>query len=137
VNLPLYTNQANEIFGIEPHPKLIRMASHKKGVVPAKLIEGSAENIPLDDSSIDTIVTTWTLSTIPDLAKSLVEMRRVLKPNGQLLFVEHGLSPDDGVRKWQNRLTPVWKKIGGGCHLNRPIPEFLEAAVHEGSARPT
>jgi ubiquinone/menaquinone biosynthesis C-methylase UbiE len=104
------------------------MASAKKSPVPTKLIEASAESIPLDDSSVDTVVTTWTLCTIPDVAKALAEMRRVLKPDGRLLFVEHGLSPDQGVRKWQNRLTPVWKKIAGGCHLNRPIAKLVEAA---------
>src|SRR5262245_8112970 len=88
VNLPLYTNRANEVLGVEPHPKLLTMASARKGRVPTKLIEGSAESIPLDDSSVDTVVTTWTLCTIPDVAKALAEMRRVLKPDGRLLFVE-------------------------------------------------
>ena len=128
VNLPLYTEHATKIVGLEPHPKLLKMASENAGRVPAELIEGSAESIPLDDSSVDTVVTTWTLCTIPDVAKALAEMRRVLKPDGQLLFVEHGLSPDEGVRKWQNRLTPVWKKIAGGCHLNRPMRALIENA---------
>ena len=127
-NLPLYTDRATEVLGVEPIPKLLDMASAKTCRVPKKLIEGSADLIPLDTSSVDTVVTTWTLCTIPDVEKALREMRRVLKPGGQLLFVEHGLSPDDGVRKWQNRLTPLWKKIAGGCHLNRPIPDLIEAA---------
>src|SRR5215831_12466198 len=93
-NLPLYTNRANEILGVEPHARLLTMASVKPSRVPTKLIEGSAESIPLDDSSVDTIVTTWTLCTVPDVSKALTEMRRVLKPGGRLLFVEHGLSPD-------------------------------------------
>ena len=71
---------------------------------------------------------TWTLCTIPDVAKALAEMRRVLKPDGQFLFVEHGLSPDGRVRKWQDRLNPVWKRIAGGCHLNRPIAELVSDA---------
>jgi len=128
VNLPLYSSRASEILGVEPHPRLLNMASSKKGRVPTKLIEGSAESLPFETSSVDTVVTTWTLCTIPDVAKGLAEMRRVLKPGGQLLFVEHGLSPDHSVRKWQNRLNPVWKKIAGGCHLNRPIAELIEAA---------
>ena len=127
-NLPLYTNRANEIVGVEPHPRLLAMASLKRSRVRTKLIEGSAESLPLDDSSIDTVVTTWTLCTICDVERSLQEMRRVLRPGGQLLFVEHGLSPDHSVRKWQNRLNPVWKKIAGGCHLNRPIADLIEAA---------
>jgi ubiquinone/menaquinone biosynthesis C-methylase UbiE len=92
------------------------------------LIAGSAEAIPIDDDSIDTVVTTWTLCSIPNAVGALQEMRRVLKPGGQLLFVEHGLSPEESVQKWQNRLTPVWKRIGGGCHLNRPIRVLIESA---------
>lgn len=125
VNLPLYTD-ATQIVGIEPHPRLLKMAAEKGGRTLSELIEGSAESIPLEDSSIDTVVTTWTLCSIPDVATALAEMRRVLKPDGQLLFVEHGLAPDEGVRKWQNRLTPVWKKIAGGCHLNRPVRTLIE-----------
>lgn len=91
INLPLYSDRATEILGIEPHPKLLNMASEKKGRVPVNLIEGSAESIPLDNSSVDTVVTTWTLCTIPNVEKALAEMRRVLKRDGTLLFVEHGL----------------------------------------------
>ena len=127
-NLPLYTSRADEVLAVEPHPKLLKIASSKKGRVPTKLIEGSAELIPLDDLSFDTVVTTWTLCTISDVAKALAEIRRVLRPGGQFLFVEHGLSADRGVRQWQNRLNPAWKKIAGGCHLNRPIADLVEAA---------
>ena len=156
VNLPFYTDRAKEIVGLEPHPKLLKMAAEKKPLIPVKLLEGSAESIPLEDSSIDTIVTTWTLCTIPDVEKALADMRRVLKRDGQFLFVEHGLSPDERVRRWQNRLNPVWKKLAGGCHLNRPIAELVRGAgfrvsqldtgympgpkpmtfMYEGSARP-
>jgi SAM-dependent methyltransferase len=129
-NLPLYMNRANEMLGVEPHARLLTMASVKPSRVLTKLIEGSAESNPVgDDSSVDTVVTTWTLCTIPDVSKALTEMRRVLKPGGHLLFVARGLSPDQSVRKWQNRLNPVWKKIAGGCHLNRPIADLIEAAV--------
>jgi ubiquinone/menaquinone biosynthesis C-methylase UbiE len=82
----------------------------------------------LDDGSIDTVVTTWTLCTIPCAKTALGEMRRVLKPSGCLLFVEHGLAPDTGVRKWQDFLTPAWKRLSGGCHLNRPIAKLIEGA---------
>ena len=104
------------------------MASQITGCIPTKLIEGSAESIPIEEDSVDTVVTTWTLCTIPDVAAALAEMRRILKPTGQLLLVEHGLAPDERVRRWQHRLTPVWKRIAGGCHLDRPIAELVRNA---------
>jgi len=128
VNLPLYTDRVTKVLGLEPSPKLIKMAARKPARIPAELIEGSGESIPLDDSSIDTVVTTWTLCSSPDVTKALAEMRRVLKPDGRFLFVEHGLSPDERVRRWQDRLNPIWKKIAGGCHLNRPIRTLIEGA---------
>jgi ubiquinone/menaquinone biosynthesis C-methylase UbiE len=127
-NLPFYRDNTKELLGIEPHPKLLNMAAGKAHRVPTKLMEASAESIPLDRASVDTIVTTWTLCSIPDITKALSEMRRVLKPNGRMLFVEHGLAPDEGIRKWQNRLNPLWKPFTGGCHLNRPIANLIEAA---------
>jgi ubiquinone/menaquinone biosynthesis C-methylase UbiE len=93
-----------------------------------KLIEGTAEMIPLEDRSADTVMTTWTLCSIPDVRKALREMRRIMKPSGHLLFVEHGRAPDPNVRWWQDRLTPVWKRIGGGCHLNRAISSLIKDA---------
>src|SRR5438270_12331628 len=96
--------------------------------MPIKFIEASAETIPLDAHSVDTVVTTWTLCSIPQAAAALAEMRRVLRPGGKLLFAEHGLAPDLSVRRWQDWLTPAWKRIGGGCHLNRPIRAMLESA---------
>jgi ubiquinone/menaquinone biosynthesis C-methylase UbiE len=128
VNLPLYTDRATEILGLDPHPKLLAMASEKPRSIPSKLIEGSAESIPLDDASVDTVVSTWSLCTIRDVTAALAEIRRVVKPNGQLLFVEHGLAPETSVQKWQNRLTPLWKRLAGGCHLNRPISSLIEDA---------
>ena len=129
-NLPLYRTPAREILGLEPSPQLIAMAKHgaPASSIPATFIEGSAESIPLDDNSIDTVVTTWTLCTIPHAEVALGEMHRVLKPGGRLLFVEHGLAPDKSVRKWQNLLTPAWKSVSGGCHLNRPIASMIEGA---------
>jgi ubiquinone/menaquinone biosynthesis C-methylase UbiE len=128
MNLPFYTDAATEILGLEPHPKLLEMASQKPNRDRTRLIEGSAESIPLDGASIDTIVTTWTLCSVPDVDAALSEMRRVLKPGGQLLLVEHGLAPEERVRKWQRRLTPLWKRLAGGCHLDRPIAELVEGA---------
>lgn len=120
------------------------------------MIENSAETIPLSNRSIDTVVTTWTMCSIPDAQRALGEMRRILKPEGRLLFVDHGRSPDPCVRRWQDRLTPIWRRVSGGCHLNRPVDELIEAAgfqierietgymrgprpmtfMYEGSARP-
>ncbi len=130
LNLPFYGPHVTEIIGLEPSSRLIEMARHVTGSSPAPITftEGLAEAIPLDKGSVDTIVTTWTLCTIPQAVRALEEMRRVLKPSGQLLFVEHGLAPDDAVRRWQDRLTPMWKRIGGGCHLNRPIRNLIETA---------
>jgi len=128
LNLPLYTDRVTEVFGLEPNAKLLNMASQKSRIVSTKLIEGSAESVPLESSSVDTVVTTWTLCTIPDIGIGLAEMRRVLKPTGQLLLVEHGLAPEKNVRKWQHRLTPMWRRIAGGCHLDRPIADLVEAA---------
>jgi len=94
--------------------------------IDVRFVGGSAESIPLEAKSIDTVVTTWTLCSIPDVRRALLEMRRVLKPGGELLFVEHGLAPEENVRRWQNRLNPIWKRIAGGCHLNRPIKNLIE-----------
>ena len=93
-----------------------------------EFVEGSAEAVPLQDATIDAVVTTWTLCSIPDAQRALREMRRVLKPLGRLLFVEHGLAPEPNVRWWQDRLTPWWKPLAGGCHLNRPMRTLIEGA---------
>lgn len=95
---------------------------------PVQLVCQPAEQLPFSDESIDTVVGTWTLCSIADPAAALREMRRVLKPGGQLLFVEHGFSPDAEVAAWQRRLTPVWKKIAGGCHLDRRIDTLIRSA---------
>jgi ubiquinone/menaquinone biosynthesis C-methylase UbiE len=128
LNLPFYTDRATEILGLDPHPKLLAMASGKNSIVPSKLVAGSAESVPLDDGSVDTVVITWTLCSIPDPGKALGEIRRVLKPGGQLLFVEHGLAQDERVRRRQIRWTPLWKRFTGGCHLDRPISKLVEDA---------
>lgn len=130
LNLPLYTSAVRHVIGLDTSPRLLSMARkvHPGARVPTELIEGSAEALPVDDQSIDTVVSTWTLCSIPDVVAALQEMRRVLKPSGELLFVEHGRSPDEKVRRWQNRLTPLWKRVSGGCHLNRPIRDLLEQA---------
>jgi ubiquinone/menaquinone biosynthesis C-methylase UbiE len=126
-NLPFYPPQATDIIGLEPNPKLQAMAA-RAGV---RVVGGSAEAIPLKKASVDTVVTTWTLCSIPRIETALGEMRRVLRPGGRLLFVEHGLGPDAGVQRLQHWLTPGWKHIAGGCHLDRNIPALIRAAGFE------
>lgn len=130
LNLPYYGTAVEQIIGLDPSPKLLAMAREaaRQTAIPLELIENSAEAIPLYNRSIDTIVTTWTMCSIPDVQRALGEMWRVLKPGGRLLFVEHGRSPDPGVCRWQDRLTPIWRRVGGGCHLNRTISELIEDA---------
>jgi len=157
-NIALYGPSVDRVIGLEPSRQLIAMARRCAAQSPlsVKVIEGTAEAIPLDRHSVDSVVTTWTLCSIPQVSLALSEMRRVLKPDGQLLFVEHGRAPEPAVQKWQDRLTPLWKCIGGGCHLNRPIQNLIESAgfkvdrintgymrgpkpmtfLYEGSARP-
>lgn len=93
--------------------------------IPITLLDASAEAIPLDSASIDTVVTTWTLCTIPNAPLALGEMRRVLKPGGALLLVEHGRAPEPGVARWQDRLDPLWSRLAGGCHLNRKMDDLI------------
>jgi len=133
LNLPHYPARAREIVGLEPSARLVAMAQRRAQLctVPVSLITGSAESIPADAHSFDTVITAWTLCSIGDAIRALREVRRVLKPEGQLLFVEHGLAPDGKVQRWQHRLTPLWKKFGGGCHLNRPICALIESAGFE------
>jgi len=130
MNLACYGPEVRELIGIDVSPKMLAMARREAGrrSVPVTLMEASAEAIPCDSQSFDAVVTTWTLCSIDDPAAALHEMRRVLKPDGRLLFVEHGLAPEAGVRKWQDRLTPAWKHLAGGCHLNRPMRTLIENA---------
>ena len=128
LNLPFYSQSVKQIFGIDPSPKLLEMAHEatRQSSLPVELMEGSAEAIPIGNANIDTVVTTWTMCSIPNLDQALEEIRRVLRPGGKLLFVEHGLSPEPRVRWWQDCLTPLWTHLSGGCHLNRPIEEAIK-----------
>jgi ubiquinone/menaquinone biosynthesis C-methylase UbiE len=157
-NLPFYRPPVREVLALEPAPRLVTMArsASRATSMPVSFLEASAEVIPLHQHSVDTVVTTWTLCSIPLAPAALAEMRRVLRPGGKLLFVEHGMAPDEGVRRWQDRLTPAWRCLCGGCHLNRPIRSMIEDAgfrierietgyipgpkpmtfMYEGSARP-
>lgn len=131
LNFPFYDQQrVKELIALEPSAELRRMASSAADdvLLPITFLDASAEAIPLDKSSVDTVVMTYTLCSIVDAEKGLAEIRRVLKPNGRLLFAEHGRAPEPAVRRWQDQLTPVWKRIAGGCHLNRDIPGLVTAA---------
>jgi len=129
LNLPLY-GDADWVCGIEPSGAVLDYArlQRTEGGLPVLLARASAEELPFADSRFNTVVTTWTLCSIPRPVDALREMRRVLQPGGRLLFAEHGLAPDRGVASWQNRLTPAWKHVSGGCHLNRRIDELIRSA---------
>jgi ubiquinone/menaquinone biosynthesis C-methylase UbiE len=131
LNLPFYGPDVERLYGLEPSAELRTMASRRvqKAGVGLTLLDCSAEQIRLGDRSMDTVVMTWTLCTIPDAARALAEVHRVLKPGGDLLFAEHGLARDAGVRVWQHRLTPLWTRIAGGCHLNRKIDDLISGAA--------
>jgi SAM-dependent methyltransferase len=123
----IYGPAVTEIIGLEPSERLVELASRQQRAahMPVTFLRCSAEAIPLDAASVDTVVTTWTVCSIPDAATALGEMRRVLKPGGCLLFVEHGRAPDRGIARLQDWLTPAWKPLAGGCHLNRPIGDLI------------
>jgi SAM-dependent methyltransferase len=130
LNLPYYSREVTALVGVEPSAKLVAMTRRKLDGIPfpVELVERSAEELPLDTASFDTVVTTWVLCSIPEPLRALREMRRVLAPGGQFLFVEHGLAPDAGVRTWQRRLNPLWRRISGGCNLDRAIDDLLARA---------
>ena len=129
LNLPFYDlGKINKIWGLDPSKELNNMAKNISTTIDVEVdfIIGGAEEIPLPDNSIDTVLLTYTLCTIAEVKDSIREMERVLKTSGRMLFCEHGLAPDEKVVKWQERLNPFWKKIAGGCHLNRNIPKIIE-----------
>src|SRR5438552_393522 len=131
LNLPFYSSDVQRVYGVDPSLELQRMASKRVSAVmfEVEFLRQSAEDrLPIGDSTIDTVVVTWSLCSIPNPASALEQMKRVLKTSGRLMFVEHGRAPDHRVVVWQDRLTPVWKRIGGGCHLNRKIDELIKAA---------
>jgi ubiquinone/menaquinone biosynthesis C-methylase UbiE len=129
-NLPLYGSAVERVCALDPSPQLLRSARARAAdaLVPVRLLQASAECLPFPDASFDTVVTTWTLCSIPNPITALTEMRRVLKPGGNLAFVEHGLCPEPRLARWQHRLTPCWKHISGGCHLDRKMDDLIRAA---------
>lgn len=131
LNIPYYdSTKISAIIGLDPSEELNNMARKvaADNGLEVDFILGSAEAIPLPDNHVDSVLVTYTLCTIPDALSASKEMRRVLKPDGKMIFCEHGLAPDAGVAKWQARIDPYWEKIAGGCHLNRDIPKLIRSA---------
>jgi ubiquinone/menaquinone biosynthesis C-methylase UbiE len=129
LNLPFYDiAKVSHVTGIDPSREIWnkKMIDIDKLPFSFEFIEGYAEDIPADNKYFDSIVITYTICTIPELPIAFEEIRRVLKPNGMLLFCEHGIAPDKSVQRIQNMINPLWKKAGGGCHLNRNIPLLIE-----------
>lgn len=129
LNFPYYdAERVTKCWGLDPAPEMLRLAKRAAGSVPfeVEFLEVPADDIPLEDCSVDTVIVTYTLCTLPDTQPALREMARVLDPGGELIFCEHGAAPDASVRRWQDVANPLWKRLGGGCHLNRPIPELIE-----------
>jgi ubiquinone/menaquinone biosynthesis C-methylase UbiE len=127
-NLPFYdASKVTHLWALEPSKEMRERAAERvsQSSIPLEFLDLPSEEIPLGNEEADTILITYTLCTIPDVTKALGEMRRVLKPGGKMIFCEHGEAPDADVRKWQERLTPAWKFIGGGCHVGRPIPKMI------------
>lgn len=125
--------KVSHVWGLEPSIGMRRKAQSNVDTspVPVEFIDLPGEEIPLDDNSVDTVVLTYTLCTIPGAVEAVKGMKRVLKPGGKLLFSEHGAAPDEAVAKWQRRIEPIWKPIGGGCHLTRKIPDLIRQGGFE------
>jgi ubiquinone/menaquinone biosynthesis C-methylase UbiE len=130
LNVPFYDpSKVGKIWALEPSQGMRRKAQPAvdESVMDIEFIDLPGEQIPLDDNSVDTVLVTYTLCTIPDAEAALQGMRRVLKPSGRLLFIEHGKAPDADVLRWQNRLNSPWSRIAGGCQMNRDIPALIDA----------
>jgi ubiquinone/menaquinone biosynthesis C-methylase UbiE len=130
LNLPFYSSRVRRVYGVDPSLELQQIARARSDRLDLVefVTQHAEEELPLADASIDTVVVTWTLCSIADPPKALQQMKRALKPSGRLIFLEHGRSPDIEVVGWQDRLTPLWKRVTGGCHLNRKVDELITAA---------
>jgi ubiquinone/menaquinone biosynthesis C-methylase UbiE len=130
LNAPHYDGAVERVVAVEPNPGVEKLARKRIAAarVPIELVVASGEELPFESASFDTVVTTLVLCSIPDVERALKEIRRVLKPGGRYLFLEHGLADDESVQKWQHRLNGVQKFMAGGCNLNRPIRSMVEGA---------
>lgn len=130
-NLPHYNPaKVSKIIGVDPDEHIWKRSAARRAACPilVERIGLSGEDIPLESNTVDSVVVTYSLCTIPDPVKALLEMKRIVKPGGKILFSEHGKVPDNKVHKWQNRIDPIWKKIAGGCHTGRDIPSLFRQA---------
>lgn len=127
LNLPLYPGAVERVVGVDPSPGLLRLAGEaaRKSALITELIEGTAEQLPVEDRSVDCAIASWTLCSVEDPRRVLSEIRRVLRPGGLFAFVEHGLAPEPRIRRWQRWLTPVWRRCAGNCHLDRPTASLV------------
>lgn len=134
LNLPFYrADRIGQFFALEPSDGMRRKAASRVAASPidVKFIALPGEQIPLPDESVDTVLVTYSLCTIPDAVTALEGMRRVLRPGGHLIFCEHGIAPDNGVRRWQRRINPAWRRVAGGCNMDRDIPELIRRGGFE------
>ena len=134
LNLPFYSTEVTKIYGVEPSAELLRMARARAATTYHRvefLMQSAEQPLPIEDRSIDTVVITWALCSIPDVALTFKAVKRVLRHDGRLIFLEHGRAPEPAVAVWQDRLTPFWKRMGGGCHLNRPVESMITGAGFE------
>ena len=134
LNLPFYDkSKIDELWGLDPSKELSDMArkvADRENIV-VNFISSGAEEIPLPDSYFDSVLITYTMCTIPEVARANKEIKRVLKRGGKLIFCEHGEAPDENIRKWQKRINPFWGKLAGGCNINRKIPSLIQNAGFE------
>jgi ubiquinone/menaquinone biosynthesis C-methylase UbiE len=134
LNLPFYDRQkVRKVWGLEPSAGMRRKAQPMVDAseLDVEFVDLPGETIPLESNSVDTVLVTYTLCTISDAILALEGMRRVLKPGGSLLFCEHGIAPDESVRRWQHRLNPPWSRFAGGCNMNRDIPALIRKSGFE------
>lgn len=131
LNLAFYdAARVAKVTGVDPSAALLARAGGRaaEAPVPVELARGSAEQLPFGAGSFDSAIVTYSLCSMDDPARALAEVRRVLRPGGELMFVEHGLAPDPGTRRWQRWLTPIWRRASGGCRLDRDLPAILRGA---------